>query len=278
MEKVDSKLNKIGQLIGELRERGGLTQSDLAKTLKTTQSAVARIEKGEQNLGTEMLEKISRALNRPIVSVSSGSLNLKIEGGHKLHGTIVTKSSKNSAVALLCASILNQSKTLLKNTPKIEEVHRIIEVMKSIDFSIRWLENDLEIRPPEHIDLSKLDEEAAIKTRSIIMMIGPLIHHLKKFRLPQAGGCKLGSRTVKPHFFALEKFGVSIETKSTYYEVSHKKLVPNEVVLYESGDTVTENAIMAAARIPGKTVIKFASANYQVQDLCFFLRSLGVSI
>ena len=56
------------------------------------------------------------------------------------------------------------------------------------------------------------------------------------------------------------------------------KLTPGEFALYESGDTVTENAIMAAALIPGKTVIKFASANYQVQDLCFFLQKLGVKI
>ncbi len=278
METGTTKLNQIGKIIGDLRERAGLTQTELALALATTQSVIARIEKGEQNLSTEMLEKISAALNRPIVSMSTGSLNLRIEGNRKLSGSVTTKSSKNSAVGLLCASLLNRNKTVLKNMPKIEEVHRIIEVLKSIGFSIRWMESDLEIKPPAKIDLTKIDTAAAIKTRSIIMLIGPLIHTFKRFRLPQAGGCKLGSRTVKPHFFALEKFGVSITTKSTYYEISNKKLVPAEIVLYESGDTVTENTIMAAALIPGKTIIKFASANYQVQDLCFFLRSLGVAI
>ena len=100
----------------------------------------------------------------------------------------------------------------------------------------------------------------------------------KKFSLPHSGGCKLGHRTVAPHIFALENFGVNIKTKSKSYEISKNKLKPAEFALYESGDTVTENAIMVAALIPGKTTIKFASANYQVQDLCFFLEKLGVQI
>ncbi len=278
MKKENTKLVQIGKLISEMRRRANLTQEDLAKVIKSTQSVIARIESGEQNLTTDMLEKISEALNSSIVSVSSGSLNLKIVGGRKLHGSVTAKSSKNSAVGLLCASLLNKNRTLLKNMPKIEEVHRIIEVLKSIGFSIRWIESDLEIKPPKKINLSSLDIESAIKTRSIIMMIGPLFHHFKNFKLPQAGGCKLGSRTVKPHFFALEKFGVRIKATSDGYEVSNKKLSPADIVLYESGDTVTENAIMAASLIPGQTIIRFASANYQVQDLCYFLKSVGVKI
>lgn len=278
MKKENTKLVQIGRLISEMRRRANLTQEDLAKVIKSTQSVIARIESGEQNLTTDMLEKISEALNGSIVNVSSGSLNLKIEGGRKLSGSVVVKSSKNSAVGLLCASILNKNRTLLKNMPKIEEVHRIVEVLKSIGFGVRWIESDLEIKPPQKIDLGNIDKESATKTRSIIMMIGPLIHHFKTFNLPQAGGCKLGSRTVKPHFFALEKFGVNIKATTDSYEVKNSKLRPADIVLYESGDTVTENAIMAAALIPGKTIIRFASANYQVQDLCYYLKSLGVKI
>ncbi|MFM2357790.1 MAG: hypothetical protein RJA61_527 [Candidatus Parcubacteria bacterium] len=277
METIDKKLAQIGKFISELREERGLTQSELAEKIGTTQSAIARIEKGEQNISTEMLAKISGALQRDVVQIGNKSLNFKIEGGRKLSGSIEVKSSKNAAVALLCASLLNKGKTILKNMPRIEEVARIIEVLQSINVKVKWVGNDIEIEA-HSIDLKNLDIEAAIKTRSIIMFIGPLIHHAKQFSLPQAGGCKLGSRTVRPHFFALEKFGVDIETLTKQYKIKSTKLTPAEVVLYESGDTVTENALMAAALIPGKTVIKFASANYQVQDVCFFLQKLGVVI
>lgn len=275
---MNKKLAHIGKLIQKLRVERNITQGQFAEKLCTSQSVIARIENGEQNLSTVMLSKISDALDQDIVNLSDGAINIQIEGGAKLSGNVKTKTSKNGAVGLLCASLLNKNKTLLKNVPKIEEVYRIIEVLESIDVSAKWNGNDLLITPPKKISLSKINRESAIRTRSIIMMIGPLVHLFKSFELPQAGGCKLGSRTVRPHFFALEKFGVDIKARSDRYEISLDKLKPADIVLYESGDTVTENALMAAAKIPGKTMIKFASANYQVQDVCFFLEKLGVKI
>ena len=129
---------KIGQFIAEVRELKGFTQSDFAKGLKTSQSAVARMEKGQQNLTTEMLAKISGVLNHEIITLADKSVNFKIEGGHKLSGTVKVNASKNAAVALLCASLINKGKTTLKNVPKIEEVNRIIEVLASIGISVKW--------------------------------------------------------------------------------------------------------------------------------------------
>ncbi len=273
-----SKKSPIAELITSLRSARGITQSEFAKRLGTTQSAIARIESGEQNLTTDMMAKISAALNHDIVKVADGAINVEINGGKQLSGEIVTKTSKNGAMGLLCASLLNKNTTLLKSVPKIEEVHRIIEVLQSIGVGVTWRRADLEIKPPKEINLKTIDSKAAERTRSIIMFIGPLIHHFKQFSLPQPSGCKLGSRTVRPHFYALEKFGVKIEAKEDSYEVKSTKLKAGEIVLYESGDTVTENAIMAAALIPGKTVIKYASANYMGQEVCFFLQKLGVKI
>jgi len=274
---MENKLSQIGKLISEIRERRGITQSQFAKKLCTTQSAVARIESGEQNLTTEMISKISSALESEIVSLSKGAINFEIDGGHKLSGTVITKTSKNGAMGIISASLLNKGKTILKNVPKIEEVYRMVEVLESIGVSIKWNENDLEINASK-IDLKKINKVSAQRMRSIIMLIGPLVHMFKNFSLPQSGGCKLGARTVNPHLFALENFGIKIETKAKSFEISAENLKPAEFALYESGDTVTENAIMAAALLPGETIIKFASANYMVQDLCFFLESLGVKI
>lgn len=269
---------RIGKFITDLRERAGMTQGELARALKTSQSAIARMEKGEQNFSTEMLGKLSRALNRPILTLSGGAINFEIEGGRKLSGGISVNTSKNSAVALLCASLLNRGKTLLRNMPRIEEVSRIIEVLQSIGVSVRWLGSDVEIVPPKKFNLARLNKESAVKTRSVLLLLGPLIHLLPKFALPHPGGCKLGRRTVRPHLFALERLGVDIKTIHDTYHVSAGKLEPAEIVLYEAGDTVTENALTAAAKMPGKTTIKFASANYQVQDVCRYLEKLGVKV
>lgn len=270
---------RIGRFIVSLREQKGLTQSQFARRLKTSQPAVARMEKGEQNFSTLMLSKISRVLNQEIITLADKQTSFKIEGGHKLSGRVAVKPSKNAAVALLCASLINQGRTILKNVPKIEEVHRIEEVLASIGVKLKWQGNSLEIRPPAKFSIGKINQDAAVKTRSVLMLIGPLARALKSFVLPLAGGCKLGRRTVRPHLYAMEKLGVSIKTVHDRYEVNVGRLKAGaDIVLYETGDTVTENALMLAAGISGKTTIRLASANYMVQDVCHFLGKLGVRI
>lgn len=270
---------KIGNLIYQIRQERGLTQAEFARKLSTSQSAVNRIEKGRQNLSLDTLGRISDVLNKQIISLGGNAVNLRIEGGHELSGTIETRIAKNSAVCLLFASLLNQGTTRLKKMPRIEEVNRLIEVLTSIGVKVRWMAgNDLEIRPPEKLDLDNMDKNAARRTRSVIMMFGPLMHMFNEFKIPYAGGCKLGTRTVKPHLYALEEFGVDIDTKSGYYNVKVQKKLPKTIIMYESGDTTTENAIMAAALCGGEVTLKMASANYMVQDLCFFLKKLGVKI
>lgn len=270
---------KIGNLIAQVRQERGLTQAEFAKLLKTSQSAVNRMEHGRQNLSLETLGRISDVLDKQLISLSSGAVNLRIEGGHELSGEISLKTSKNAAVALLCASLLNYGVTKFIAFPRIEEVYRIIEVLESIGVSVKWLPgNDLEIRRPEVLKMDTLDAVAARKTRSVLMLIGPLMHDFGSFRIPYAGGCKLGSRTVAPHFFALEELGVDIVATTGFYNITSTPKIAERITLYEPGDTVTENVLMAAARTDGDVFIEFASANYMVQEMCFFLQKLGIKI
>ncbi len=272
--------HKIGQLIAHVRQEKGLTQAEFARRLGTSQSAVNRMEHGRQNLSLETLGRISDVLNKQLLSLSgSGVTNFRIEGNHELSGTITLKTSKNAAVGLLCASLLNHGVTRFKAFPRIEEVYRIIEVLESIGVTVKWLPgNDIEIRRPAQLKLDRLNVKAARKTRSVLMMIGPLLHEFNEFKIPYAGGCKLGTRTVAPHLYALENFGVDITAASGYYRVNVEKRPAGRFVLYESGNTVTENALFAAARTTKQTEIQAASGDYMIQDVCYFLQKLGVKI
>lgn len=205
-------------------------------------------------------------------------INFVVEGGKTLSGKVETSRSKNGAVALLAASLLNRGRTTLEHVPKIEEVNRLIEVLRSLGVSVEWEGQNVVIVPPKKLALENIDRVAATKTRSILMFIGSLVHVLKEFELPQSGGCTLGLRSVRPHLMALEKFGISIEALTESYRVTRDTLIPAEVVLYESSDTATINALLAAARTEGTSVIKYASANYQVQEVCGFLRKLGAKV
>lgn len=272
---------RIGSLVQETRVRRGMTQTQLAEALGTSQSAVNRIEKGGQNVSLEMLARIGEVLSSEIVSLNTLGSNLRINGGKRLSGSIEVKTSKNAAVALLCAALLNRGTTTLRRVARIEEVNRIIEVLNSIGVKTKWLDgtNDLVITPPAKLKLESMDIEAAKKTRTVIMFLGPLLHQYSSFRLPYAGGCSLGTRTVEPHLSGLRAFGLDVEAKTNYYQATVKAHGPERaIVLTERGDTVTENVIMAAALHPGTTIIRNASPNYMVQDVCFFLQKLGVKV
>lgn len=275
---------KIGKLIQKNRQERGMTQTEMAKALGTSQSAINRIENGGQNLSMEMLARISDVLNSEIVSLKKpGTLNLRVHGGKKLSGSIEVKTSKNAAVALLCASLLNKGTTTLRHVARIEEVNRIIEVLNSIGVKTRWLneQNDLEITPPAKLRLQDMDLEAARKTRTVIMFLGPLLHLFDEFSLPYAGGCNLGKRTVEPHLDGLKHFGLEVDAMCNvgFYESTvQRHPAQKAIILTERGDTVTENLLMAAAKFEETTIIRNASPNYMVQDLCFFLQKLGVKI
>ncbi len=276
-------LSRIGNLIRDARKHRGWTQNDLADSLATSQSAVNRIERGHQNLSLDMLARIGEALDSEFVSLGvPGPMHLRVAGGIRLSGSISVKSSKNAGVALLAASLLNQGRTTLRRVARIEEVNRLLEVLASMGVRARWLneDNDLEIVPPPRLHLDQIDTEAARRTRSIIMFLGPLLHSEREFRLPYAGGCDLGTRTVEPHLAALRPFGLEVKaTEGSYHaSVPQRRSPRRPIVLTERGDTVTENALLAAARHDGTTVIRNASSNYMVQDLCFYLTELGVGV
>src|SRR5918997_6736925 len=166
-------------------------------------------------------------------------------------GSVVVKSSKNAAVALLCAALLNRVRTTLRNVARIVEVERILDVLRSIGVSATWdaQGHDLTLVVPDALDLAAIDADAARRTRSIIMFLGPLLHRARSFELPYAGGCDLGTRTVEPHMTALRPFGLEVKaTEGSYHaEVDGSGAPRRPIVLTERGDTVTENALMAAA-------------------------------
>lgn len=205
--------------------------------------------------------------------------NFIINGGKKLTGKIKTNSAKNSAVAILCASIMIKGKTTLDNVPEIEEVKRIIEILESIGLNIkRPKKHILEINNTGKIDLKKINQESFSKTRSGLLLIGPLASILNKFTLPNSSGCQLGKRTVNPHIIALKHLGVKISCTKKGFQIQSGSLKSADFTMYESGDTTTENAIMAAVFAKGTTEINFASSNYMVQDLCHFLKKAGAKI
>ena len=270
---------KIGRLIQEIRKQRGLTQAQLAKMIGTQQSTINRIENGRQNLSLETIKRFSNALQQPFINLNPNKISLRIQGGRKLSGQATIKAAKNTTLALLFASLLNYGKTTLKNASRVEEIFRILEVLESIGVQTRWIGNDLEIKRPSRLNSGNINEEAAIKTRSVVMLIGPMSKEIRKFAIPFSGGCRLGKRSISAHAYAFEEIGVDIKTTHDCYQITSRlSSAQRPIVMYESSDTATVNILLAAARLNSRTVIKMTSANYQVQDVCHFLQQLGIKI
>jgi UDP-N-acetylglucosamine 1-carboxyvinyltransferase len=216
--------------------------------------------------------------------------NIQIIGGKKLSGKVKTNPSKNGALALIATALLNKGKTTLHNIPKNEEVLRLLEVIVSLDVNVKWIKSKdkntsdaLEIKRPEKLNLEELNKETFARIRVGLYLIPILLHERNAFTLPNPGGCKMGLRTISAHRFALENFGVNIKSKEYEYEVKLKNQKQNndsqrEIVMYESSDMGAINAMLMAALTLGSTRILFAPPNYQVQDVCFALEAMGVSI
>lgn len=269
---------RIAARIRALRQERGLTQAGLAKALRTSQSAVARMEAGKQNFSAREIEKVGQALGAPLIGVPQ-TADLVVRGGRRLAGSIDVNCSKNGSVALLCAALLNRGKTTLRGIARIEEVHRLVEILESVGVTTRWAgQNVLEVEPPARFELDAIDVAAASRVRSSLMLIGALAHRVPRFALPHAGGCKMGNRTIAAHRFGLAALGVSIETREAHYDVATSGLRAADVVMYEASDTAAINLLLAAAYAPGVTTVRFAPPNYQVQEVCFFLEKLGVRV
>lgn len=273
---------EIGRFIKKLRKQRGLTQVELAQKLGKTQSAIARIERGGLNFSTGELLKIGEVLEHSIIKlVREERDDFIIHGGKKLSGSIQTNTSKNGAMGLMHAALLNKGVSTLRGIPRIQEVFRIIEIFESLGVKCTWVDktNTLVIAPPKKYSFNTLNKKSARSVRSFMMSIGALIHHIKEFEIPTAGGCKMGERTIAAHKHGIEQFGVSITTKSTGYHILRKKKLKGaEIIMYEASDTATENIIIAAAGIDDVTTIHFAQQNYMVQDVCFYLQRIGVKI
>lgn len=194
-----------------------------------------------------------------------------------MNGEIKISGNKNSATPILAACLLASKKCIINNVPDISDVRVMIEILKSlglgIDFSGRRV-----IVEPGAISLKKLNQALVKKLRSSILILGPLLSILGEVSLPEPGGCIIGKRPIDAHLYGLKKLGASVLYKNNNLSIKTEKLAAGAVVLPEFSVTATENIIMAACKIPGRTIIKMAAIEPHIEDLANFLNKMGAKI
>lgn len=207
-------------------------------------------------------------------------MNIKVQGGQILSGEIIPSGSKNSAVALIPASLLFDKPIVLRNIPEITDVERLIKILEKLGSIIVWDKSNRTMKIDNGgVDPSILTSEDLGNMKGTSLLWGPMLARFGKVNFDDLpGGCTLGIRPLNAHYEAFESLGVGIYDGKESVQMDSKNAKPGTVWLTEMSPTVTENLIMFASKLSGMTTIIGAASEPQVQDLCNMLISAGVQI
>ncbi len=208
---------------------------------------------------------------------------LKITGGQTLSGTITPSGSKNSVVALIPASLIFDKPVTFKNVPEITDVSRLVDILSHLGSKITWdkpnctLTIDNSAVTFESIEASDVTTTKGI--RGTTLLWGPMLARFKKCESSeQPAGCTLGARPLDAHFQAFFDLGVTVKNENSRILLEASAAKAGQVWLIETSPTATENAILLAVTLSGKTTIINAATEPNVQDLCNFLNTCGAHI
>ena len=202
-----------------------------------------------------------------------------INGGRPLRGEIEVRGAKNAAFPILAATLLTKKECVIENMPLIEDVFRMIEILKGMGSEVSWVsERTLKIKNSQ-VNPANLREDIIKRLRGSVLFQGPLLARFGKVEFPQPGGCVIGARPIDTHLDGFNQLGVSIKKRGKNYFLENKNNNKGGIaILNEFSVTATENIMIMASLIPAKTVIKTADHDYQVQELAKFLNKMGASI
>jgi len=200
-----------------------------------------------------------------------------VRGGSTLHGTVRPAGNKNAALPAIAAAVLAEGPVELDNMPRIRDVETMLAILAELGAGVEWLETNHVRIDPRPIENKPLDPRLCARIRASILLAGPLLARFGRVTLPPPGGDVIGRRRVDTHFLALEALGAEVELGDNY-ELFGKALKGADIFLDEPSVTGTENALMAAVKAQGRTVLRNAASEPHVQDLARLLVAMGAHI
>lgn len=201
-----------------------------------------------------------------------------ISGGTTLNGEIAVSGSKNAALAIIPATLLTKTPCILENVPRIEDVERLLEMLRSMGVKTEWQEPHTLFIQAHTVDSLALDQGLVSRLRASISLLGPLLARTGQAKIAHPGGDMIGARSVDTHLAALEALGAKTNSSGSHYELETRTLKGARIALREFSVTATQNALTAAVLAKGTTHIEIAAAEPQVTDLARFLAAMGARI
>lgn len=203
--------------------------------------------------------------------------SIRIVGGKPLQGSIGIQGSKNAALPMMAATLLQEGICALKGCPKIADVKYMEEILRSLG-ALVWWEGDTLYIDSTSITGTEIPREYGEKMRSSVVVMGSLLGRMGKANIPYPGGCVIGTRPINLHLLALARLGAAIEEIDGILHVTAKELRGAEIVFKKASVGATQNALLAAVKAKGDTKLSGCAAEPEVVWLCRFLNEMGARI
>jgi len=205
-------------------------------------------------------------------------MRVTVYGGRRLFGEIAIDGAKNAALPLLAATVLTDDEVILENVPDVGDVRTMIALLESVGKRVLLLEPGVYSIRTERELVGTPPEELVRRLRASFLLLGPLMARHGSSQLPLPGGCPIGVRPVDLHLKGLKALGAQLESVGPFWHAQAHSLHPAEIHLDYPSVGATEQIMMTAALIPGRTVISNPAQDPEVHDLARLLIKMGAGI
>ena len=202
---------------------------------------------------------------------------IKIEGGHKLSGTIDISGSKNSVVALIPAAILCDEIVEISNVPNISDVDSLEEILTYLNADIKRTKDSVVIDSSKIIN-KEIPEEMSQKLRASYYFMSSLLGKYKHVEMYFPGGCSIGERPIDQTLKAYRSLGATIIEEENRYTITAEELKGNKIYLDMPSVGATINALLVATKAKGVTTIENAAKEPEIVNVATFLNNMGAKI
>ncbi|HMY15047.1 MAG TPA: UDP-N-acetylglucosamine 1-carboxyvinyltransferase [Polyangium sp.] len=202
---------------------------------------------------------------------------IRIRGGKTLSGKIRISGAKNAALPILCATLLSEGESILRNVPALRDIETTGELLRVlgrhvvVDAPLVRVRGGGEANPEAPYDLVK-------QMRASVLVLGPLLARYGRAKVSLPGGCQIGSRPVDQHLKGLEALGATIHLTNGYIHAECPRLKGAEVVFDMPTVTGTENIMMAAALAKGRSTLVNCAREPEVEELGRVLNKMGARV
>ena len=203
---------------------------------------------------------------------------LKIHGGKELEGKVKISGAKNSAVALLPATILCDDTVTLHNVPDISDVDALVDILNYLGAKVDNYEEESYRIDTKQMQNREIIEEMSNKLRASYYFMGALLGKYKKAVVSYPGGCSIGSRPIDLHLKGFESLGAKIEYEENNIIISAEELKGSNIYLDFASVGATINIMFAAVKAEGTTIIDNAAREPEIVNIAMFLNSMGAKI